>query len=62
MAAKELIMLDEHDENDIDDNEFISLILSEGCNLTRNILSIPRAEALGYATNILVQLEIGEGK
>ncbi len=58
MGAKELVMLD---EDNIDDNAFVSLVLSEECELTRNILTIPRAQALSYATNILVQLEIDNG-
>jgi hypothetical protein len=54
VATKELKMLDEG----IDDEEFVSLVLSDRCELTRNVLNIPRDEALSYASNILIQLEL----
>ncbi len=58
MATKELIMIDELLEDNIDDNEFVTIVISDECIVVKNILSIPRDQALSYATNMLVQLEL----
>ncbi len=58
MGAKELKMLDEG----IDDNKYISIVLSENCEIIKNVVNIPRNEALSLASNILLQLELGDMK
>jgi len=53
------IMLDEGIDN-VTDTNFVSLVLSKNCEVVRNVLTMPKKEALSYASNILIQLEMDQ--
>lgn len=66
MATKPLVMLDDIyedvlDDENIDDNEFVTFVMSTECVQVRNIISIPKDQALSFITNMLIQLEISNG-
>jgi hypothetical protein len=60
--AEELIMIDDDEPvviEDGKDNDKIAVVLSNDCSMHAHTLFIPKREALGIASNILIQLELG---
>ena len=57
MAPAELKMIDEETDVPIT-NDVIAIVLSDNCIVERNVLTIPRNEALKYVMNMLIQIEL----
>jgi len=57
MAQDDLIMLDD-EIDEVESDNTIAIILSQGCVIKNNVLTIPRDEVIGYLMNILIQIEL----
>ena len=57
MAPKELVMIDE-ESTEVERDEYIAVVISKNCEIRENVIMVPIDEALGVASNILIQVDM----
>jgi len=56
VATRDLVMLNDEDEDEKEDTKNIAIVISDRCMLNGNVITIPLNEALSIAANINIQI------